>query len=206
MNTLNDAFSDMSLKTNVIQLTKDSWISITENAVSYTKEDLEDLFSRVPTVHAEVMMGGKSIPIPRFQKLYGSNTYSFSGKTFIPDPDVPELVKKCIAVAQKESPKFIWNTSLVNWYLNGSHYIGPHSDDERSLDPGSSIYSFSFGASRIFRISGRNFAYKTDIETSNNQMIVMHGSMQKEFKHEIVKTKKFKGPRFSITLRSYITD
>ena len=37
-------------------------------------------------------------------------------------------------------------------YADGSHYIGPHSDDETQLAPGAPIYSVSWGATRRFRL------------------------------------------------------
>ena len=42
------------------------------------------------------------------------------------------------------------NELLVNWYRDGSDYIGPHSDDERELVKGAGIYCISYGATRDF--------------------------------------------------------
>ena len=40
---------------------------------------------------------------------------------------------------------------LVNWYQDGDHYIGWHSDDESQLDQTAPIYTISLGATRTFK-------------------------------------------------------
>ena len=40
-------------------------------------------------------------------------------------------------------------------YADGSHYIGPHSDDETQLAVGAPIFSISWGATRRFRLLPR---------------------------------------------------
>ena len=40
-------------------------------------------------------------------------------------------------------------------YADGSHYIGPHSDDETQLAAGAPIFSISWGATRRFRLLPR---------------------------------------------------
>lgn len=59
--------------------------------------------------------------------------------------DLPEEIQPILDWANSldVEPKF--NQVLVNWYENGLHYIGPHSDDERSLVRRSPIFSLSLG-------------------------------------------------------------
>ena len=44
------------------------------------------------------------------------------------------------------------NGVLVNWYQDGEHYIGWHSDDVSQLDQDAPIYTISLGATRTFKI------------------------------------------------------
>ena len=121
---------------------------------------------------------------------------------------------------------------LLNWYKDGSDYMGPHSDDERQLVPKAAIYSFNFGARRDFVISGRkgrvanNFGsshannnsvesalmkretsdtkpYRKVIPLENNSMLIMGGEMQKYYKHAVPKRKGVMGRRINVTFRLY---
>ena len=141
-----------------------------------------------------------------------------------------------------------FNGVLVNWYENGLHYIGPHSDDERQLAPGAPILSLSLGATRTLRVTYRAGGRKKcvgvevprrccgaagvpvcctphpslahaaaplmrcvplphnacsnpcapslpclparlDLDMPHGSVVVMGGSMQKEFKHEVPKVR-----------------
>jgi len=93
----------------------------------------------------------------------------------------------------------------VNWYQDGTHYMGAHSDDERDLSPQAAIYSFSFGATRTFRIINKATSEKTDLLLKHGSLLVMGGAMQQEFKHALPATKKCKASRVNFTIRSFLT-
>lgn len=92
--------------------------------------------------------------------------------------------------------------------MNGYHYIGSHADNEKQLVIGSPIVSISFGGTRTFRIRDKNKKIVKDFELKNKDIIIMGGTMQKEFKHEIVKVNGQKGlnvdKRINITFRQFI--
>lgn len=83
--------------------------------------------------NSRVVIFGKSIPIPRKQAGYGDigTTYSFSGTTVRARPWIPILSDIKKDVEKATGKKF--NFCLVNYYKNGSEYIGYHKDDERDL-------------------------------------------------------------------------
>lgn len=72
------------------------------------------------------------------------------------------------------------------------------------MTPNAPIYSISLGESRIFRI--RNIIKKTrrDFVVDDGTLFVMGGNFQKEFKHEVPKSKKYKDRRINLTIRSFI--
>ena len=161
-----------------------------------------------PIEHAEVMILGNLIPIPRWQCSYGKDYY-FSGN-----------VSKASEIPKEIKPYIDWvnslgygefNGILMNFYQDGSHYIGCHSDDTRQLVKNSPIVTITLalsGINRKFRI--RNKLTKNivkDITTPNGYVLVMGGKFQTEFKHEIVKitgnNAKQAGSRISITLRQF---
>lgn len=93
---------------------------------------------------------------------------------------------------------------VINWYMDGTNHIGAHADDENQLVPDSSIYSFSFGATRDFVVtSKRDKTFKLVLPLEHNACIVMGGSMQKYYKHAVPKRLRVKEPRINVTMRLY---
>jgi alkylated DNA repair dioxygenase AlkB len=203
------------------ELSSKSWIEIHRDSVKCSREEFLELWSVRPSRPQVISMYGKDIEIPRFQQLYGSSKYSFSGKTFEPIVEIPPLIMKCLEYVREKYPSSVWNGALVNWYPDGSSYIGPHSDDERDLEPDMPICSFCFGGVGTFRIKEKNqnkptlsvlenrgsaIVEKLDLLTEHGSMIAMCGHMQKEYKHEITKTAKIVPPRINVTIRAFRTE
>ncbi len=185
-------------------LTKNSWLD-----VFYLPDDLCNDFNKLWELHpqepAEVMMYGKLIKTPRYQQSYLKN-YNFSGVEH-KSLQLPEEFKTYLDyINNLKYGNF--DQVLVNWYADGSKYIGTHSDDERSLIQDSPIITISLGEERKFRIRDRNGKIIKDVMTKNGLVLVMGGKFQKEFKHEIVKIGGKKGEltdsRVSITFRQFI--
>ena len=97
-----------------------------------------------------------------------------------------------------------FNGILVNKYLDGSDYIGAHSDDETGLD-GLGVVAISYGSERIFRIRNKNDkAIVCDEPTAHCGILHMGGNFQKLYTHEIPAQKKIKASRISFTFRKHI--
>ena len=101
---------------------------------------------------------------------------------------------------------------IINWYMNGDHYIGPHSDNEKGLVSNSSIYSITLGPDcvREFIIENKktsktsktsSSSFKDTIKLRHHDVLIMGGTMQKHYKHSIPKSKRVQGPRINITFR-----
>jgi alkylated DNA repair dioxygenase AlkB len=121
--------------------------------------------------------------------------------------ETPAVESENTAAAAAGIPLF--NSSLINWYMDGTHYIGTHADDERQLVPLSPIFTASLGATRLFRIRQKEDGkIVKDLYVKNGDILVMGGAMQKHFKHEIVKLSEAKGkllgPRISLTFRQFV--
>lgn len=163
-----------------------------------------------PKKHGQVKkpFSGELIDVARWQKSY-LRDYKFSGVVHkghkLPAEFEPFL--KWMNET-KYAIKHEFNEVLVNWYEDGSHYIGSHSDDEGGLHSRSDIVTISLGEKRKFRIRDKKTKkIVLDIELDNRTVVVMRGDTQKEFKHEIVKVNGKKGsqlgPRISITMRQF---
>ncbi len=197
-------------KTELVQLSKNSYVTRRKLEVECLQEEFDELLRLRPATQDKIKIFNRVCDVPRYQKLFGKSSYSFSGLTLLPETNIPLLVQRCIDYMKSHYPPAErWTGALVNWYMDGGQYIGPHSDDERDLVPGSPIASFSFGATRTFRITVKDQfksqvdVRKHDFEVKHGTVIVMHGDMQKEFKHQIPCKKKETGVRISVTIRAF---
>ncbi len=187
-----------------------SWVTRSARALVPTAEELQELRRVMPADKEGRMVltiHGKSYPIPRSQMLFGDASYSYSGMTVEPNPDIPALVARCIEYARAKSPEYVYGGALVNQYLDGADYVSMHSDDERDLTPGAPIYSFSFGATRMFDIKakdpGRALIPSKRFELGHGDVVVMGGRLQRGFRHGVPKTAKKVGWRINVTVRSF---
>lgn len=166
--------------------------------------DFEKLWGLHPDDKKSLIIHGSIVKTPRYSSNYG-RSYNYSGikdkALSIPDELVPFLSFANAGNGWK------YNQILMNWYENGLHYIGPHSDSIRQLRYGSSIMSISLGESRVFRIRNKATNEITDIPLKDRTVVVMGGKFQQEFTHEIPKITGKKGlnvgRRISLTFRCF---
>lgn len=168
--------------------------------------DFRELWELHPREKGKVLIYGKYRETPRWHTSYLQN-YNFSGQTLSPTTSLPQSIKKILDFVNL-SEEVKYNQVLVNWYLDGSHYIGSHSDDERQLVNNSNIFSLSLGSTRKFRMRDKKTReIVKDLNLSDGDIVVMGGTTQKEFKHEIVKIQGKKAPkvgkRINITFRKF---
>ena len=150
----------------------------------------------------EIKIFGKTYLQPRLTALYGSDgkSYSYSGITMTPNPftsELKEIKNKIEAVSEKH-----FNTVLLNLYRDGNDSNGWHSDDEKELGPNPFIASLSLGAKRIFHLKhkqDKNLRYKLLLE--HGSLLIMKGTTQHFWKHQLPKSKKINSPRINLTFR-----
>ncbi|AMV32175.1 2OG-Fe(II) oxygenase superfamily protein [Pirellula sp. SH-Sr6A] len=138
---------------------------------------------------------------PRLISSYGDSglSYRYSGRDYAALPWFPELVE----LKQKvESVLGTYNYCLLNRYRNGSDSMGWHADDEPEM--GNTIGSLSLGATRKFRIRHNQSRETRTFLVGNGTLIIMTGSMQQYWQHEVPKTKQPVGERINLTFRQVI--
>lgn len=145
---------------------------------------------------------GKIYPQPRLTALFGTEgkSYSYSNITMFPKPF--NMILKEIKTKIEAVSKTTFNTVLLNFYRDGSDSNGWHSDDEKELGQNPSIASVTLGAERFFHLKHRtetNQRYKLLLE--HGSLLLMKGSTQHHWKHQIPKTKKTVLPRVNLTFR-----
>jgi alkylated DNA repair dioxygenase AlkB len=194
----------MSMDTRV-QLENNSWIEMFQlsDDIAATEADFKELLSMKPKERGKVIVFGKEFDVPRWQKSFGES-YRFSGLEHKAGKIESGTYLERLLNWVRKTTNLNYSQALINWYINGTEYIGSHSDDMSQLVANSSILSFSFGATRDFVIKSKtDKKFRLCIPLKNNTCVVMGGQMQKHYKHEVPKRLKVKEPRINITFRLY---
>jgi alkylated DNA repair dioxygenase AlkB len=189
-------------------LKNDATVTYDPNFIN--KQDAIALFNElkttVPWGHGVYNMFGKSVKTPR--KLYAMRDKNVDIKSSYNITDSMEwspLMKKLKDKIIKETGHKITYAQL-NYYINGQHYIGYHSDSE--VQKGDIIASVSLGGIRKFVL--RHNGYKTLKNTTgtkhemfleNGSLLIMNDNAAKfYYKHSLPKM-KHADERINITFR-----
>lgn len=179
---------------------RDRWLPIDE-ANRYFHLFREEL----PWRQATIQIGQRSVRQPRLTSYHGDPdaAYTYSGTRFEPNPWTPELALLRDRVNTELGTRF--NGVLLNRYRDGGDSIGLHADDEPELGEDPQVVALSLGAQRelVFRhneLKRRMLKF----HTVHGGLIIMGGTLQRTWKHEIPKTGRAHGERISLTFRRVI--
>ncbi|KAJ0396879.1 hypothetical protein ATCC90586_008941 [Pythium insidiosum] len=177
-------------------------------------EWFEALWEQHPEVPGTIQMFGRRVLTPRFQQAYGV-THRFSGTTF-PSKPFPTQLQATVELLQSMftkpgSSETQLNAGLLNWYKDGDHYMGPHSDDGLRLMDSFPVVSVTFGATRRFVFTRRDVKKaaklgaidRLELELGNGDLLIMGGTTQSTHKHALPKMKHCVNRRINLTLRCF---
>jgi len=145
---------------------------------------------------------GKIHAQPRLTALFGNDgkPYSYSNITMIPQPWNRLLQKIKFQIETVCGVNF--TTVLLNLYRDGKDSNGWHADNEKELGKNPVIASLSFGSERVFQLRHNSKPeLKQNIILENGSLLLMKGTTQHYWKHQIPKTAKPIGPRINLTFR-----
>lgn len=193
----------MSSDRKIVALKNDSSIIIDTLPDEFCP-DFKELLKLCPDSKNTIFIHGKRIEMPRYNRIFGEQ-YDYSStdnkKEELTDPYLIKLLEYTNKI--NDNKNIIYNGILVNFYMDGTQYIGEHSDDEKQLVEGSNVYSFSFGTTRDFVVKSKEGNERYVYPLKDKTMIVMCGNMQKYYKHSVPKRLKVKEPRINITIRAF---
>ena len=135
---------------------------------------------------------------PRLTASYGDEgiTYYYSGT----ENKALSWTATLLEIKQKiEDVQGQYNYCLLNRYRSGADSVAWHADDEPGM--GNVIGSLSLGATRTFRIRHNMSKETKSFPVSNGTLIIMAGTMQQFWKHEVPKTTENVGERINLTFR-----
>ncbi|MFK7922493.1 MAG: alpha-ketoglutarate-dependent dioxygenase AlkB [Bacteroidia bacterium] len=163
----------------------------------------EHLIESVPWKQEPIKIFGKEIMQPRLTAWYGDpdTAYSYSGIVMEPlawSKNLLELKNRIEDFAQSS-----FNSVLLNYYRDGQDSMGWHSDNEPELGQNPVIASLSLGGVRRFHLKHRQ---RKELETIrmdllDGSLLIMGGTLQHHWLHQISKTKKAVAGRINLTFR-----
>ncbi|MCC6896624.1 MAG: alpha-ketoglutarate-dependent dioxygenase AlkB [Anaerolineae bacterium] len=163
---------------------------------------LTDLTANIAWEQKAINIMGKQVMQPRLIAWYGDvgKSYRYSGLTVHPLPWTPTLLDMKARVEAAANVTF--NSVLLNLYRDGQDSVGWHSDDEPELGTNPVIASISLGAARTFQFKHKqNADLKQSVELTHGSLLLMRGTTQHYWKHQIPKTKKPLSARINLTFR-----
>ena len=151
----------------------------------------------------DIKVFGKTYKQPRLTSLYGNNrrSYSYSNITMYPHKFSNTLLK--IKIRIEEATSEIFTTCLLNKYRDGQDSNGWHADNEKELGQNPVIASVSFGVNRMFHLKHRyDKSHKCKLLLESGSLLLMKGTTQHFWLHQLPKTKKQIGSRINLTFRN----
>ncbi len=185
--------------------------AMAQAGVTYHRDFLSDHQSYYERLVADIewhqqhfQLFGKTVQAPRLCAWYGDGgaRYSYSGITLEPLPWTPLLA--VLRAKVEDASAHSYNSVLLNWYRDGSDSMSWHSDDEKELGDAPLIASLSVGGCRRFSLRRRDPKRRNgfSIELAGGSLLVMTGRTQREWQHQLPKTKKPVAGRINLTFRS----
>ena len=166
-----------------------------------SSQGFESWWDLHPEEHPEIMMHGKKVPIPRWQKAYGRD-YRFSGQVSPAD----ELTEEMEALLEWANTHIFQglNGVLLNWYDGAKgHYIGAHRDSIVGLTKGSPVVTISFGERRVFRMRPYKGSGYEDFEVGHGDVLIIPWRTNMMYTHEVPRKVSYHRRRVSVTLRAF---
>ncbi|MGB0186930.1 MAG: alpha-ketoglutarate-dependent dioxygenase AlkB family protein [Flavobacteriaceae bacterium] len=183
---------------------KDAKISYDEHFLSHNEAStyFDVLRKETDWQQDRIKVFGKEYDQPRLTALFANNKnpYTYSNITMHPTPFSPVLLEIKSKIEKKLDQTF--TTCLLNLYRNGQDSNGWHADNEKELGKNPVIASVSLGAERLFHMKHRtDKTQKLKLNLAHGSLLVMSGSTQHHWLHQIPKTKKNVGERINLTFR-----
>jgi alkylated DNA repair dioxygenase AlkB len=181
-----------------------AFLELAQGFVEDDREVMDALCAELDLRAETIVLFGRPVPVPRLVAYHADpgRYYRYSGRDHAPVAWPPLLgrlrERLCAATGTP------YDSVLCNHYRDGSDSMGRHADDEPELGPLPAdvrIASISLGARRTFRMRPRAGGARLDLELGGGDLLVMGGTTQTLFVHEVPRTRRVVGPRLNLTFR-----
>lgn len=121
------------------------------------------------------------------------------------DQDGPDWTPELLAIRKKveQETGLAFNAVLLNLYRNGKDGVAWHSDHTDKSGPDPIIASVSFGETRMFRLRHkfRKDIGQVEIPLHHGSFLLMAGTTNSFWQHQVPKTARDILPRINLTFR-----
>ena len=165
-------------------------------------EFFEKLKNEIPWQQDNITVFGKTHPQPRLTALFGNEGKPYSYSNIVMQPNTWNPLLLFIKNEIEEICQENFTTVLLNYYRDGKDSNGWHADNEKELGRNPVIVSVSFGSERSFHLQHNTIKeQKLKINLEHGSLLIMKGTTQHYWKHQIPKTAKEIGSRINLTFR-----
>ncbi|MEJ6505004.1 MAG: alpha-ketoglutarate-dependent dioxygenase AlkB [Crocinitomicaceae bacterium] len=170
----------------------------------YAKKIFFYISEKLTLKQNDIKIFGKNYKTPRLEGFFSKNgeSYGYSGGRIQAQAFTSLLSEVCQKIEEHTGQEF--NSVLVNLYRDGNDSNGWHSDDEKELGNEPYIASLSLGESRKIQFKHKTKLEKHTLLIEQGSLLIMSGAIQKNWKHQIPKTKVKKRARINLTFRKII--
>ena len=151
----------------------------------------------------KIELYGRTMDLPRLTAWYGDpgKSYTYSGISMRPHAWTRTLLR--IKKRIEEEAEIEFSSVLLNLYRTGRDSVGWHSDNERELGRNPVIGSVSFGETRMFQMRHltRKDLPRVEIPLGHGSFLLMQGTTQHYWEHQVPKTAQTVEPRINLTFR-----
>ncbi|MBP1223497.1 alpha-ketoglutarate-dependent dioxygenase AlkB family protein [Flavobacterium sp. 1355] len=121
------------------------------------------------------------------------------------DPNGPDWTYDLLTIRSRveKETQLDFNSLLLNLYRNGKDGVGWHSDKENNTGKDPIIASVTFGDTRIFRLRHkfRKDVAQVEIPLHHGSFLLMAGTTNSFWQHQVPKTARDVLPRINLTFR-----
>lgn len=161
-----------------------------------------DLLHSIPWQQDTIKVYGKEHQQPRLTALFGNDGKPYTYSNITMQPHAWNLLLQKIKYQVETVAETQFTSVLLNYYRDGKDSNGWHADNEKELGKNPVIASLSFGSERLFQLKHNNDSQlKQSIALEHGSLLLMKGTTQHYWKHQIPKTNKPIGGRINLTFR-----
>lgn len=164
-----------------------------------------DLYDNIQWGQESTFLYGKKVTLPRLTAWYGDQGKTYTYSKIKMNPKLWNSTLGYIKSRIEEICNEKFNSVLLNLYRDGSDSIAWHSDDEKELGKNPKIASLSFGEARSFMLRHKfKKELKLSFKLTHGSLLIMGGTTQHYWQHQIPKTRSSSEPRINLTFRKII--
>ncbi len=172
----------------------------------FKQEVADELYDRllhdIPWQQDKIKVYGKEHNQPRLTALFGNDQKPYSYSNITMQPHAWNALLQKIKLQVEAAANVSFTSVLLNYYRDGKDSNGWHADNEKELGQNPVIASLSFGAERTFHLKHNvDPQLKQSILLQHGSLLLMKGTTQHCWKHQIPKTNKPIGGRINLTFR-----